>query len=460
KVEVPQNARRIDAKGTTVTAGWIDARGSTPLEMAAILDAGQQAPGNRAIDGLDLVDREGRVRDALRRGVTSCYVAPGRGLMAGQGALVKMRPNETDLEKLEVEDAEALEIVGGSSRGSGAVNRLAEWTILRRTLRETQKYRESLDAYHEELEKFLEEKKKGAKTAPRAAGAAEEKSEERTPEGGPTPVPRRRRPPRNQDEADLLAALQVLRVFPIVNDPEGAVLLDADAQGVETIEDPDACGHLHPPGADGPIYFFEDAPQTKPGESKTVERPKKPPMNATWDALLPGLTREVPVRFEARRADEIRAAIAVAKEFRLRGVIEGADEADLVLDEIAESKMPVVITPARSAEWPRDGRERSATLAAALEERGIPYAIGTGRDLNGTRWLRAQVALAIAGGATREEALAAVTSRAAEILGVDDRLGSLEPGHEADLVIFEGDPFDPTTEVRAAIVDGDVLFER
>ncbi|HKD99716.1 MAG TPA: amidohydrolase family protein [Planctomycetota bacterium] len=463
-VEIPGDARRIDAAGATVTSGWIDARGSTPLEAAAIVENLPQGAAYRALDGLDLVDREGRVADALRHGVTACYVAAGRGLVAGLGTLVKMRPGDYDLDALPVAETEAMTFVGGSARGAATVARLADWTTLRKTLRDAQKLREQLDQWREDLDKWLEEKKKSGL----ASRPASSPSESRSSSEGPAPpaerggLPRRRRPPRSAEEEGLLALARTMGFPPLVEDPEGSALLD-DAPIVAAQDggptDDDA------PPATPAVQDVEDAPfQSKPASEAAAkgagERPKKPDQNLHLEALQPALRRDVPVRIEARRADEIRGAIAVAKEFRLRAVLEGLDEGDLVLDEIAESGLPVVLAPVRTADPSPDGRATNPALAAMLEERGVPFAIGTGRDFQGTPWLRAQVALAIAGGCSRDAALAAVTTRAAELVDAGDRLGSVEEGREADLVLFDGDPFDPATEVRMTIVEGEILHER
>jgi imidazolonepropionase-like amidohydrolase len=462
KLAIPENARRIDGTGAVATAGWIDARGTTPLDAESANDGAPNAE-RRATDGIDFVDPYGRVADALRNGVVATYVTAGRGLYAGTGALIRMRPNERDLEKLEVDDAAAAAIVGGSSRGYPTIARLNDWTGLRRQLREAQKYREALDQYQEDLAKYLEEKKKGAKTASRPA-ESRESAEPAPGQRPPVQNPRGRRPPRTPEEAEYLALARALGFSPVAEGRDGAFILDDSAPDPAKLGSEEvicSCGspgphEHHPPGSDVPQYYFQEP--AKPAE-KTVDRPKKPDFNPSMDALVKILRHEMPARFEARRADEIRAAIALAKEFHLRAVIEGGDEAGLLLDEIADAKIPVVLAPVRDVREP-EGWERTAALAAELAKHKIPFAIGTGRGHFSTMWLRAQVAMAIAGGLPRDAALAAVTSGAAAILGVDTEMGALAPGREANIVLFDGDPFDPTTPVRMAMVDGDVLYQR
>jgi imidazolonepropionase-like amidohydrolase len=119
-----------------------------------------------------------------------------------------------------------------------------------------------------------------------------------------------------------------------------------------------------------------------------------------------------------------------------------------------------VFDPAAPEATIAEGFARTASLAAECEKRKIPFAFGTGRGAFATAWLRTQAALAVAGGLTRDAALAAVTTRAAEILGVDHEMGALRPGRGANVVLFDGDPFDPSTPVRLTIVEGDILYQR
>ncbi len=476
-VQIPPGARVIDGEDAVLTAGWIDARGTTPLLASSIQDPSDSGAWPSALEALDFVDRDERVRSAVSHGVTSVYVAAGSGLVAGEGALVRLRPKETDLEKLAVPDAEAVTLVGGAATGQSAVARLNGWSSLRKTLRDAQKYREKLDEYEEEMKKYQEARKAGKPVG--AARPVTEKTD--APVTGPAPpfpTPRRRRPPRTDEERDLVALSKALGLVPIVEDRDGGVILDGNAPEPAAHEDDDghvcACGtpgaHAnHPAEPPFPDYYFQEPNEGEPkegekkdeakGDPKIPTRPNKPPFDYRAESLLGALRREMPVRIEARHADEIKAAIDLVQHFKLRAVLEGLDEAHLVLDELAKAEIPVVLAPVRSDE-PVPGNARTRDLAARLQERGISFAIGTGRQFGATQWIRAQVALAVAGGLSRDAALAAVTTSAASLLGVSDRLGSVEPGRDADLVLFAGDPFDPATPVRMTIVEGDVVYER
>lgn len=462
KIEVPDNAKHIDGTGATLTAGWIDAEGATPLDAATISDGNQNA-AQKVTEGLDLLDSQGRIRAALERGVTSCYVSPGIGLFSGSGALIRMHPGERDPEKLTVDNSEGARFAFGSVRNEPPVIRLTQVSNLRKSLREAQKYRESLDQYDEDYQKYLEDKKKGLKPSSRPSDVEETSAPRDNNRPTPSPIPRGRRQPRTPEEIDFLRVARALGITPIVDDATGTYVLDDKAPVPGSEDEICGCGapgphEGHPKGFDLPFVFYQEP--VKPADAKaSADRPKKPEFNPSMLAMVAILRREVPVRIEARRADEILAAVGLAQEFKLHVVIEGADEATLVMDALLSAKLPVVLSPVRSSHE-RTGFEREVATASKLATKGIVVSIGTGHEFFGTQWLRTQVAAAIAGGLTRDQALAAVTTQAAEIIGVQDELGAIEPGKTADLVVFGGDPFDPATPVKVVILDGEVLIER
>jgi imidazolonepropionase-like amidohydrolase len=178
------------------------------------------------------------------------------------------------------------------------------------------------------------------------------------------------------------------------------------------------------------------------------------------EALARVLNREVPALFTAQRATEILAALRLAEEFGFRLVLDGAAESYLVLDEIRRAGVPVILHPTMA----RPGGElENASLETArkLRDAGIPVALQSGFEgyVPKTRVVLFEAALAAANGLSTEEALRTVTLDAAKIIGVDRRVGSLEPGKDADLVLFDGDPFEFTSHVCAVVVDGKVVSE-
>lgn len=178
--------------------------------------------------------------------------------------------------------------------------------------------------------------------------------------------------------------------------------------------------------------------------------------------LTAALSGELPVRFHAYSPDDVLAALRVAREFGLRAVVEGAYGAHLVAAELAEAGVPAVLGPAisgsvRTAGAP-DAWARTAEGADRLRRAGVPVALST--DGGGGRAVTVEAIVARGHGLPSEAALRAVTLDAARILGVDDRLGSLEAGKDADLVVWSGDPVGTWGEARVVVVDGRVVFRR
>jgi imidazolonepropionase-like amidohydrolase len=189
----------------------------------------------------------------------------------------------------------------------------------------------------------------------------------------------------------------------------------------------------------------------------------KKPRNAKLDALKTFIRGDLPVYFSAHRADDILTGLRLAEEFKLKPVLDLATEAYLVSDRIAESKAPVVLHPTmQRAGSSMETLNSQVANAAALADRGIAVTIGTGYEgyVPKTRVLRFEAAMAAANGLGRDRALKAVTLDAAKLLGIADRFGSIEVGKAADLVLYDGDPFENATHVTHTLIDGKVVWDR
>ena len=178
-----------------------------------------------------------------------------------------------------------------------------------------------------------------------------------------------------------------------------------------------------------------------------------PAPDLTNDVLARVLEGELSLLVTADRATEIAAALRLQSEFGFDLVLDSAAEAYLLLDEIRAAGVPVLVHPPMSRV-----RNGSFETAARLAEAGIPFAIQTGFEgyVPKTRVLLWEAAIAAANGLGPERALEAVTLGAARILGVDDRVGSIEVGKDADLVLFDGDPFEYTSHVCGVIIEAEV----
>lgn len=156
----------------------------------------------------------------------------------------------------------------------------------------------------------------------------------------------------------------------------------------------------------------------------------------------------------ADRASDIRAAIAFADKEHIRLVISGGEEASAVATLLKEKNVPVIVGPVLDLPSDEDaGHAAVFQVAGALVKAGVTIAFATG-DGNNARMLPYHAAMAVAWGLPREEAIKALTVNAAEILGVRDRIGAIEPGRIANLLIAKGDPLEIQTEVTHVIIAG------
>jgi imidazolonepropionase-like amidohydrolase len=196
------------------------------------------------------------------------------------------------------------------------------------------------------------------------------------------------------------------------------------------------------------------------------------------EALVKALKRELPVRIEADLVDDIRTSIRIAEEFGLDLIIDsglGAHEIDMVL---AEKKIPVVLGPishsfvsgdetAMSRLAPEVNTLASEQGASLLTKAGVKVAIASfgyrygfpGSRYQG-RWLLLEAAISAGFGLSDEDALKAVTTNPAEILGVANRIGSLAPGKDADVIILNGPPLGLKTWVEQVYIDGVLAYRR
>ena len=200
-------------------------------------------------------------------------------------------------------------------------------------------------------------------------------------------------------------------------------------------------------------YMKKQAKKDK-GDDDTASR------DLTMEALAMALKGELPVLITANRATEIMSALRLAREFGLNMVLDGAAEAYLLLDEIKAAGVPVIIHPSMVRNY-GDWRNASYETATKLRGAGIIFAFQSGYEsyVPKTRVVSFAAAIAAANGLTFTETLRALTIDAATILGIDKRVGSLVKGKDADIAVFDGDPFEYLSRVCAVMIDGEVVHE-
>lgn len=208
-------------------------------------------------------------------------------------------------------------------------------------------------------------------------------------------------------------------------------------------------------------------------EKATEKKSAQPQKPSGVDTYLPMLRGEVRVLVSASTAGDILSVLELVDEFGIQIIIEGGIEAWAVADEIARRKVDVIITPRYKMRPDEDKSQPSGSdlkNAAILKKAGVKFAILppsvsftsstsgiAGRDL---MTLPMDAAFAVSGGLDEQTALEAITITAAEILGVDNRIGSIQPGKDADIIIMDGHPFHHNTFVETTIVNGKVLYEK
>jgi len=196
-----------------------------------------------------------------------------------------------------------------------------------------------------------------------------------------------------------------------------------------------------------------DAEQRKPEtERKPVDRDLK------LEALGLVLRRQIPWRQHCHRADDIATAIRIADEFGYDLVIDHGTEAHLLADIIAARGIPVIIGPLLTSRSKVELRNRSLANPGRLAKAGVTIAITTDHPVVPVNFLAHQAALAVKDGLDRETAMRALTINPARIAGIDDRLGSIEPGKDADLVIWSGDPLDVLSRAVRVFIDGAEIY--
>ena len=188
------------------------------------------------------------------------------------------------------------------------------------------------------------------------------------------------------------------------------------------------------------------------------EDKEAPGRDLALEAIAGVLRRELPLVVTAHRAQDIASALRLAEEFKLKLVLDGAAEAHLVIDEIKASGFPVSLhaTMKRSV---GDAENLSFETAAKLQAAGIPFAIQSGYEayVPKTRVVLFEAAVAASHGLGFDAALASITSSAAKILGLEDRVGTLAAGMDGDVALFDGDPFEYTTHCVATVLEGEVV---
>lgn len=187
---------------------------------------------------------------------------------------------------------------------------------------------------------------------------------------------------------------------------------------------------------------------------------KLPPRDLAMEALVEVLDRKRVVHFHTHRHDDILTALRLQKEFGFRLVLQHVSEGWKVADEIAKAKVPASIIFIDSPGGKLETTDISFTNGAVLDKAGVLVGFHTDDNITDSRWFLRSAGLAVRGGMSYDKALYAVTMANAIILDLQDRVGSLEAGKDADFVILSGDPLSVYTNVLQTWVEGKKVFDR
>ena len=189
--------------------------------------------------------------------------------------------------------------------------------------------------------------------------------------------------------------------------------------------------------------------------AETDDELDPPEFDIKSESLLPLLRGEIPAHFHAHRADDIFTAVRIAQEFNLKFVILHCTEGHLIADELAEIDVPAVAGPNLCDRCKPELRGQTFDNPRILAEAGVKLALTTDHPVTPLQYLPLCAEMAVRNGLDAEAALRAITIQPAEILGISDRVGSIEVGKDADFVLVEGDPL--AGKVRAVFIDGQLV---
>ncbi len=169
---------------------------------------------------------------------------------------------------------------------------------------------------------------------------------------------------------------------------------------------------------------------------------------------------KIPLKAHAHRTDDIFTAIRIADEFGLDLTIDHCTEGHLIADEIAQSHYPAIVGPTLASRNKKEVSSMDFKTVGILQKAGVPVALTTDHPVSRIQYLPLCASLAVKEGADKWSALRAITLDAARICHVDDRLGSLSVGKDADITIYDGDPLDIMSTAIFTIVNGEVVWSK
>lgn len=177
-----------------------------------------------------------------------------------------------------------------------------------------------------------------------------------------------------------------------------------------------------------------------------------------YECWMPVFEGEIPLKAHVHRADDILTAIRIAKEFGLSLTLDHCSEGHLIADAVMESGFPAIVGPDLASRNKIEVQNMAFKTVGILNEKGVKTAITTDHPVSLIQYLPICAGLAVKSGLKEEEALKSITIYPAQICGVDNRVGSLKKGKDADIAIFDGNPLAVATRTLCTLIEGKIVY--
>ncbi len=184
---------------------------------------------------------------------------------------------------------------------------------------------------------------------------------------------------------------------------------------------------------------------------------KMPPFDFKMESLLPVIRREIPLKAHAHQANDILTAVRIAKEFNLKMTLEHVTEGHLIADKLAETDYPMAVGPTFTDASKFELQNKSWTTPGILAAKGCQVSLITDHPFSLEEYLPVYAGLAVKAGMDPYEALKAITINPAKHLGIEDRVGSLKEGKDADIIIWDGPLFSVQSVPKAVFINGELI---
>ena len=190
------------------------------------------------------------------------------------------------------------------------------------------------------------------------------------------------------------------------------------------------------------------------------DKTKKRPYDPELEAMVPVMKREIPLKVHAHRADDMLTAIRIAHEFDVKMTLDHVTEGHLIVDRLAKEHYPVLCGPSFGGKSKFELKDKTFATPGILNKAGLTVCIITDAPVTPLNYLPLCAGLAVKAGMDEEAAWKAITINPARVIGVDKRIGSLEPGKDADIVVFDSNPLhDIQYHAKFVLIDGEIVMK-